>query len=337
VVVIDPITREVRAMVGGYGFRRGGWNRALQSRRQPGSAFKPFLYAAAFKSDQKITPATVLNDSPQIFEVSGFKDWKPKNAESHEFLGPVRLRTALARSLNTVAAQLIEKVLPHPVAELARACGIQSKLEETLALGLGASGVTLLELTNAYTTFAAQGRRQEPSLILSLQDKLEPRDPAVQAIEPEVAFLVTSLMQSVIEEGTAAAARGKLKRPAAGKTGTTTSERDAWFVGFTPDLVAGVWVGFDDLRDLGHGEQGARSALPVWVEVMNGALKGMPPSLFTQPAAIEVHKIDPVTGLLAAPGAPNAIDEYFLPGTAPAEVAPTVGEPNPDTFLIDQQ
>jgi penicillin-binding protein 1A len=150
--------------------------------------------------------------------------------------------------------------------------------------------------------------------------------------------LITKVMESVIEEGTAASARGKLGRPAAGKTGTTNLDKkrpDAWFMGFTPNLVTGAWVGFDDMRDLGHGEQGARAALPMWVEIMQGALKGVPPQPFMQPPGVVVQKIDPKTGLLAPPGA-QAIDEVFLEGTAPTQVAPAAGEANPDTFITDQ-
>ena len=333
VVVIDPATREVKAAIGGYGFRAGGFDRAIQAKRQPGSSFKPFLYATAFLSG-KYTPASILNDSPQIFEQPGLEDWKPKNAESHDFLGPVRLRTALAKSLNTVAAQLIFDLKPESVAATAKACGLTSPLDHNLALGLGASVVSLIELTNAYATFDTLGKHADPMLLSELAEEPQPREEPQQALQPEVAYLVTSMLQSVIEEGTAQSARGKLKRPAAGKTGTTSSERDAWFIGFTPDVVVGVWIGFDDMRDLGHGEQGARSALPIWVDVMAGTLKGVPPSPFSQPAAVEVRKIDPATGLLAQPNATNAIEEVFLPGSAPTQMAPQAGEQNPDTFIM---
>ncbi len=335
-MVIDPGSREVRAIVGGYGFHAGGYDRALAAKRQPGSAFKPFVYATAFASG-KYTPASVLNDAPQVFELAGFREWKPKNAESHEFRGPVRLRQALAHSLNTVAAQLVNDLGPGPVAAMARDAGIESKLEETLALGLGASAVSLEELTNAYTTFAALGKRAAPILVTQIGAEVQPTMDARQTVQPEIAYLVTSLMESVIDEGTAASAKGRLHRPAAGKTGTTSSERDAWFVGFTPDLVTGVWVGFDDLRDLGHGEQGARSALPIWTDIMVGAEKGVPPKPFLQPPGIAVARIDPATGLLSPPGAANGVDEKFLAGTQPAEVAPEQGTQNPDTFIIDQQ
>ncbi len=334
-VAIDPQTREVRALVGGYNFLSGGFDRARKAKRQPGSAFKPFLYAAAFNSG-KYTPASVINDAPQVYAQVGLPDYAPKNAESREFLGPVRLRTALARSMNTVAAQLVNEIGPESAVEMARAAGIESRLEATLSLGLGAYEVSLFELTNAYATFAAGGRRGPPVLITHIGDEVQPKSPLQQSVVPEVAFLITSLLESVIEEGTAVSAQGKLHRPAAGKTGTTNDERDAWFIGYTPDLVVGVWVGFDDMRDLGHGEQGSRSALPIWIDVMTGALKGMAPRPFAQPPGIEVHRIDPTTGLLAPPDAPNAIDERFLAGTAPTQTAPAQGEQNPDTFIIDQ-
>jgi penicillin-binding protein 1A len=340
-VVIDPATREVKALVGGYGFRAGGFDRAVQAKRQPGSAFKPFVYASAFATE-KWTPASVLIDGPQVYASPGLQPWKPQNAEKEEYRGPVRLRVALAHSLNTVASQLVDVqrggVDPAQVVTFAHDAGIESTLEANPSLALGTSVVSPLELTNAYATFASGGRRMAPQLIKKVGNDAEPEaaKAAIQAMKPELAYLVTSMMTSVIEEGTAISAKGKLKRPAAGKTGTTNSHRDAWFVGFTPDLVTGVWVGFDDMRELGRGEQGARAALPMWVDIMGTALKAVPPAPFTQPPGVVVQKIDPVTGLLAPPGAANGLDEVFLEGTAPTQVAPTQGEANPDTYIIDQ-
>jgi len=343
VVVMDPNTREVKAIVGGYGYRPGGFDRALSAKRQPGSSFKPFVYTAAFATE-KWTPASVLIDGPQTYVSPGLAPWKPQNAEKEEFLGPVRLRVALAKSLNTVASQLVDTtrggVDPAVVASLAHDLGIESTLEATPSLALGTSVVSPFEMTNAYATFAAGGKRMAPQLIKKIgnDEYPPPSAQAVQALKPELAYLITDVMRSVIEEGTAASARGKLGRPAAGKTGTTNLDKkrpDAWFMGFTPSLVTGVWVGFDDMHDLGRGEQGARAALPMWVEIMQGALKGVPPQPFTQPPGVVVQKIDPKTGLLAAPGAPS-MDEVFLEGTAPTEVAPAAGEANPDTFITDQ-
>jgi penicillin-binding protein 1A len=343
VVVLDPNTREVKAIVGGYGYRPGGFDRALAARRQPGSSFKPFVYTAAFATE-KWTPASVLVDGPQTYVSPGLAPWKPQNAEKEEFMGPVRLRVALAKSLNTVASQLVDTtrggVDPVVVASLAHDLGIESQLETNPSLALGTSVVSPFEMTNAYATFAAGGKRMPPQLIkkVAADEQPAPTTQAVQALKPELAYLITNVMQSVIEEGTGVYARGKLGRPASGKTGTTNLDKkrpDAWFMGFTPNLVTGVWVGFDDMRDLGHGEQGARAALPIWVEIMQGALKGVPPTPFAQPPGIVVQKIDPKTGLLAAPGAVS-VDEVFLEGTAPTEVAPAAGEANPDTFISDQ-
>jgi penicillin-binding protein 1A len=340
-VVIDPTTREVKAIVGGYGYRPGSFDRAVTAKRQPGSSFKPFLYAAAF-STGKWTPASVLIDGPQTYASPGLQPWKPQNAEHEEFLGPVRLRVALARSLNTIASQLVDVerggVDPNQVAQLARDAGIESTLEPNPSLALGTSVVSPFELTNAYATLAAGGVRMPAQLVSSINGTPEPETAKMktEAMKPELAFVITSMLTSVIDQGTAAAAKGKVKRPAAGKTGTTNSRKDAWFVGYTPDLVVGVWVGFDDMREIGRGEQGARAALPMWIDILNGALKSVPPRPFAQPPGVVVQKIDPATGLLAQPGAANALDEVFLEGTAPTQVAPATGEANPDTYLMDQ-
>jgi penicillin-binding protein 1A len=342
-VVIDPKTRAVKAIVGGYGFRSGSFNRALQARRQPGSSFKPFVYAAAFGTG-KWTPASVLIDGPQTYATPGLAPWKPENAEKEEYHGPVTLRFALAKSLNTIASQLVDVerggVAPQAVAGLAHELGIESPLEANPSLALGTSVVTPFEMTNAYATFAAGGKKMDPQLITRIggEEQADPAATATQPLKPELAYLMTSVLSSVIEEGTGVYARGRLKRPAAGKTGTTNLEHkrpDAWFVGYTPDLVAGVWVGFDDMHDLGKGEQGARAALPIWVDIMSGALKNTPPKPFLQPPGIVVQRIDPKTGLLAAAGAAS-VDEVFLDGTAPTETAPAAGEADPNTFIIDQ-
>jgi penicillin-binding protein 1A len=341
-VVMDPNTREVKAIVGGYGYKPGSFNRATQAKRQPGSSFKPFVYSAAFATG-KWTPASVLIDGPQTYATPGLAPWKPQNAEKEEFLGPVRLRVALARSLNTIASQLVDVerggVEPNAVASLAHDLGIESNLEANPSLALGTSVVSPFEMTNAYATIAAGGKRMDPQLIKQIgAERLpEPSAATTQAMKPELAYLITNVMTSVIEEGTGIYAKGRLRRPAAGKTGTTNLERkrpDAWFIGFTPDLTTGVWVGFDDMRDLGKGEQGARAALPMWVEIMNGALKNVPPKPFAQPPGIVVQRIDAKTGMLAPPG--GGMEEVFLEGTAPTEVAPAAGEANPDTYIMDQ-
>ena len=339
VVVLDPHTREVKAMVGGYGYTVGSFNRALSAKRQPGSAFKPIVYTAAFATTH-FTPATVLVDGPQVYAAPGLAPWKPQNAEKEEYLGPVRLRTALAKSLNTIASQLVDVerggVDPNEVVRLAHDLGIESQLAPNPSLALGTSEVALMELVNAYATFAAGGKAGKPQFIKAIGG--EEQKPAAadftEAIRPELAFLITSVMTSVIEEGTAQSAKGKLGRPAAGKTGTTNSHKDAWFVGFTPDLVVGVWVGYDDMRELGRGEQGARAALPIWTETMVGALDKAPSKSFAVPPGVIVQRIDPKSGLLPHSGT-GGIEEYFLDGTQPSQTAPAPGEGNPDNYLVD--
>lgn len=337
VVVLDPETRHVLAMVGGYGYLRGGFNRVLRAKRQPGSAFKPFVYATAFES-RRFTAASLVNDAPQVYDLPDMKAWAPKNAGAHntQFLGPVRLRVALAQSLNTVASQLIYELKPQPVAAMARSLGITSPLEETYALALGASAVTPLELTHAFSTFAAQGKWAEPIWILQIGTEPPVQRMSHQAVSPELAFLMSHILQSVIEEGTASSIKGKLKRPAAGKTGTTNANRDAWFVGYTKDVAAGVWVGFDDSRVLGEKEQGARTALPIWLEVMQAAHKNKRVQSFVQPTGVLVQYVDPVTGKLPAPGAPR-IEEVFLAGTEPTEQAPAPGETNAETWNMKEE
>jgi penicillin-binding protein 1A len=197
--------------------------------------------------------------------------------------------------------------------------------------------VTPVELVNAYATFAAGGKVRPPVFIRSIDGAAELPVPEAQVLRPEIAYLMISMMQSVVNEGTATGAK-KLKRDVAGKTGTSNSGRDAWFVGFTPDLVAGVWVGFDDMRALGRGEAGGKAALPIWVDFMKIALKDRPARGFSQPAGVVVARIDRKTGLLAPPDAAEAevLTEVFLDGTAPVETAPSAGEVDPSTFVLEQ-
>jgi penicillin-binding protein 1A len=328
VVVIDPATRRVLAMVGGYAFQPGQFNRALSAKRQPGSAFKPIVYAAAFDTGQ-FTPATIMNDAPEVYDL-----WKPKNYEQGKFRGPIRLREALAHSINTIAIRVLHDIGPEKAVDLAHLLGIKEELPKELSLALGSGVVTPLELTNAFTTFATGGRFAEP--VFLLEDGAPPPE-VKQVMRPEVAYLTTSVMESVVEEGTATAAK-KLKRRISGKTGTSNSGRDAWFVGFTPDLVAGVWVGFDDMRPLGKGEAGGKAALPIWIDMVKKALESKSPRMFRPPPGVVTVRIDKKTGKLAAPGQPDSetLDEVFLEGTAPTEVAPAPGEVDPSTFVLDQ-
>jgi len=319
VVVIDPRSRDVLALVGGdeaeYGF-----NRAVRAVRQPGSAFKPITYGLAIESG-KYTPATMVLDAPEVFD-----EWKPDNFETWSYAGAVRLREAVAQSINLPAVRVMSDLTPARAVEFARNLGIQSELEPSLALALGASGLKPVELVNAYATFAAAGRWAPYRVVRAIRDsrgrKLKLADPenARTVMKPEAAYVLTSLLQSVVQGGTAKAAR-KLGRPAAGKTGTSNNARDAWFVGYTPEVVAGVWVGFDDHRPLGKGETGAKAALPIWMEVIRAAVGDRPPVEFPVPSGVERVRIDPRNGLRAYEGMKDALEEVFVEGTAPVEVS----------------
>ena len=330
-VVMDPLRREILALVGGYGYRLGGFDRSQRAHRQPGSAFKPFIYATAIDS-KRYTAASLVNDSPEVFKL-----WKPQNHDKDNFRGPIRLRMALANSINTVAIKLLSDVGILSVREMAARAGLDLPPPEKLdlSLALGTATVTPIELANAYATFAAAGLSADTRLVTDFGNEPNPAPEPQQSIRPETAYVTVSLMRSVVESGTARSAAPKLKRPAAGKTGTTDEDRDAWFVGFTPELLAGVWVGFDERRVLGRGEEGARTALPIWTEFMTKALAGVPMSDFAQPPGIVVARIDPTTGLLPAPGN-EGIEEFFLDGTAPTESAAAPGEEaTPDQMLLE--
>jgi penicillin-binding protein 1A len=336
-VAIDPKDRSVVAMVGGYDFAASPFNRATQARRQPGSSFKPFLYGAALDSG-KFTPVSVINDAPEaIRDPYTGKLWKPQNYEKGGFEGPMTLRTALAYSKNTVSVRLIEALGPDAVIAFAQKAGIHSAMPQNLTLALGTGEVQVLEIANAYTTLQTGGLYAEPTMLVRVANAsgkvLEEHHAAPeQAISPATAFLVTSLMRSVVEQGTATAVK-ELNRPAAGKTGTASEYRDAWFSGFTADYVASVWVGFDDHEPLGPGETGGRAALPVWLGFMKQAHQGLPVRDFTPPEGVVEVKIDPLTGLLAGSRVPGR-SEYFLAGTQPTEETHGPAGVDPNDFLL---
>ena len=340
-VCIEPYTGYIRAMVGGYDFVEGGFNHATEAKRQPGSAFKPFVYGAALENG--FTPASILMDLPVIHEKSEFdkKGWKPENYDER-FLGPMRLRTALALSRNAVTVGLLEKIGLDKAIDFARKAGITSQISYDYTTALGSSAVTPLELTSAYATFASQGVRSEPILITSVVDNrgqvLESYEPQpVEALNPTTAYLVDSLLKSVVEEGTGRAAR-VLGKPVAGKTGTTNKYVDAWFVGFTPSIVTGVWVGYDNPRaSLGNKETGARAALPIWISVMSNALADKPAEDFIPPDDdVVTVKIDPETGLLARDGQENAVTDVFRRGTEPTQYTDSERRNTGQFYLLDQ-
>jgi penicillin-binding protein 1A len=330
VVVIDVKTRKVLALVGGFDVRAGDFDRAIQAKRQPGSTFKPFVYAAGIAA-RRYTAASIVNDAPDVYDL-----WKPKNYGSC-CEGPVRLRYALAKSINTVAIRVCNDLTPAAVAALAHTMGIQSDLPEHLSLSLGSGEVTPLELTNAFATFAAGGKYAPPRIIDAVNGKLVDAVAPVQAIDADVAYVIVDMMKSVLEPGgTGAGARKDLKIPVAGKTGTSNDERDAWFVGMTPELAIGVWVGYDDNRPLGAKQTGGHVALPVFVSLM----REIKPRArdFERPPGIVEARIDKATGLLAPEGAPadTSYTEVFLAGTAPTETAVRPGEVDTTTFVTDE-
>lgn len=292
-VAMDPRTGLIRAMVGGYDFAQSQFNRATQAKRQPGSAFKPIVYSAAI--EKGLTEVTVMEDGPLSFRMAGGKLWQPQNY-GNRFFGPVTLRSALAHSLNSVAVRLVTRLGLDRVMEQARKMGIESPLEKNLSMALGSSSVSVLEMVRAYAVFANGGGRVEPIFVTKVTDRngkiLEEKEPEVERVlSPEVAYVLTDMLKNVVQSGTARSA-AKLGRHLAGKTGTTSDFRDGWFVGYTPELIAGVWVGYDDHRSLGNKETGGRTALPIWVRFMTEAGQGGKKDDFPVPKKItwkEIH------------------------------------------------
>jgi penicillin-binding protein 1A len=366
---IDAETNEVIALVGGRDFEQSQFNRVTQARRQPGSAFKPLIYAASLA--RGYTPASIVFDRPIVYtdEESGFI-WRPRNYK-RSFYGPITLREALVRSINNATVHLFRDVGIDYVIEYARRLGIESPLSRDLSLALGSSGLSLLELTRAYAVFASGGRRVVPVFIRRVTDRdgmvlLEnavlgvPEDVAAdpdemaadfvdvaaaaegegvpvdaetpidaeflsdpdQLISPEEAYLAVSLLRAVVEDPKGTGHRLRvLRRPVAGKTGTTNDQADAWFMGFSPDIVTGVWVGHDETRFLGFGETGSRAAAPIWVDYMRVALEGRSARDFAVPELIEFARIDRKTGLLAGGNSASTVFQPFLQGTVPTEMA----------------
>ena len=314
---LDPQTGHIKAMVGGYDFFKSEFNRAIQARRQPGSAFKPFVYIAAL--EQGLTPATLVEDSPIEF-VAGpnQKPWKPENYD-RKFRGPVTLQQALEESINVAAVKVQDRIGLKRTIDVARRLGVESPLGENLSLALGTSELSLLELTSAYGTLANRGSWIHPTAIRYVLDSqgklLEENIPeARQVLSPEVAYVATQMLKGTIERGTGVAAKA-LGRPAAAKTGTTNDYSNAWFIGFTPQLATGVWVGYDRPRSLGKDETGSRVAVPIWTAFMNAALAGQPVEDFPIPERVVLVPVDLDRGECTRPAV-----MAFVMGTEPAQV-----------------
>jgi penicillin-binding protein 1A len=330
-------TGHVKAMVGGLDYENSQFNRAIQSRRQPGSAFKPFTYAAAL--DKGYTPATIIIDSPIIYTDDQMDwKWKPKNYKE-KFYGPTLFRTALIFSRNVVTIKIVRDIGIDYVIDYARRFGITAPLSRDLSLALGSSGLSLIELTNGYSVFANLGELVSPVFITKILDRHgnlleENKTQTERVLDKDTSYIMTHLLQEVVKYGTGWRARA-LKRPNAGKTGTTNNLQDAWYIGFTPEYVTGVWVGFDDDRTLGKYETGSRAASPIWVDFSRRILDKEPIKVFTVPEDVVFARIDPETGQVADPSDEKAIFEAFKKGTAPTKTTEVTGPTIGDFFKGD--
>ena len=316
---MDVKTGAIRAMVGGRDFNKSEFNRATQSRRQPGSAFKPIIYTAAF--DKGMTPATVIVDSPIAVEDPSQEGgvWRPRNFDG-KFMGPITMRTALVLSRNVVTVKILQEIGVDYAVSYAMNMGITSPLVTTLSLALGVSGVTLEELVQSYNVLINEGKKVTPYFIKKIVDRTgnvfeETTVQSEQVIDPRIAFLTTYVMQDVVRSGTGTRVRS-IARPVAAKTGTTNDNRDAWFIGATPSLIAGIWVGFDQEASLGAQEVGGRTAAPIWLYFMEKALGQTPVESFPVPGGIVFEKINPQTGASAG-ASEKGISEAFLQGASP--------------------
>lgn len=321
-VAIDPKTGQIKVMVGGKDYGRSQFNRSL-SKSQPGSTFKPFLYAAAI--DHGYTAGSTITCEPVSFPQAGGAPYQPKDFQGGYHYRPFTLKEALFTSDNVVAVRLNDQVGPSTVAAYARRMGIESTLRPVLSLPLGTSEVTPLEMARAYGPLANRGVKSEPFYIQKITDGtgrvLEEQRPKLeQALDEKTAYIVTDMLTGVLKPGgTASNIAGAIDRPAAGKTGTTESFKDAWFVGYTPDLVTAVYIGYDD-KNKGVGRTGAQVAAPIWARFVGEALKGIPPSDFPVPAGIVKVPICADDGLLAGEFNTRVIEAAFVQGTEPISV-----------------
>jgi penicillin-binding protein 1A len=347
-VAMDPYTGRVLAMVGGFSFAQSEFNRATQAYRQPGSSFKPFLYAAAL--DNGYTPSSVVMDAPlEINQGPGLGTWRPQNYGG-KFYGPSTLRTGIELSRNVMTVRLAQDMGMPLVAEYSKRFGVYDNMLPVLSMSLGAGETTVLRMTTAYATIANGGRKVRPTLIDRIQDRYgrtiykhdsricdgctedtwegqeEPLliDDRVQVLDPMTAYQVTSMMEGVVKRGTATSVRA-VGRPVAGKTGTTNDEKDAWFMGFTPDLAVGVFVGYDNPKPMGRGATGGQVAAPIFTDFVKKALSDKPPIEFRVPRGLQLIPINRRTGLRTAAGTPGSILESFKPGMAPPDSYSVIG------------
>jgi penicillin-binding protein 1A len=350
-VAMDPWTGRVLAMVGGFSFDQSQFNRATQAYRQPGSTIKPIVYSSAL--DNGYTPSTVLVDAPiEIDQGQGAEVWRPENFSVGHYRGPISLREALKWSVNTVTVRLAQDIGMPLIGEYAKRFGIYDELPNYLSYALGTGETTVMRMVTAYSMFANGGRRVKPTLIDRIQDRYghtifrhdarecrgceapegwknqpEPQlvDRREQVLDVMTAYQITSMMEGVVQGGTAAVVR-EVGKPIAGKTGTTTDGKDVWFVGFSPDLVVGLYLGYDKPRSLGRSAQGGHTAGPIARDFMKFALADKPAIPFRVPAGIRLIRVDSKTGMRAGPGdGGRTILEAFKPGTAPPDNYSVIG------------
>ncbi len=352
-VAVDPHDGAITALVGGFDYNTSNFNRAVQAKRQPGSSFKPFLYSAALENG--FTPATIVNDAPYIASDSWLEgEWRPQNS-SKDFLGPIRLREALVRSRNPVALRVMEAVgTARATQHMMRFGFTREEVPENLSLALGTTQVSPLTMASAYSVFANGGYRVEPYFLERIEDptgKLvfmsNPKfvcrdcdlpnvtagdkiDETTQAISSENVYVMTDMMSDVVTRGTGWRAKSLNRHDLAGKTGTTQEWRDAWFCGFNADLVGAAWIGFDQERSLGRGEEGGKAAQPIWIKFMSEALAGRPNHRLPQPPGIVTMRIARATGKAARAGDTDTMFEYFLPDHLPESSPSDSSESNSD-------
>jgi penicillin-binding protein 1A len=349
--VMDPWTGRVLAMVGGFSFDQSQFNRATQAYRQPGSSFKPIVYSSAL--DNGYTPSTVVVDAPiEIDQGQGAGVWRPENYSAGKYYGPTTLRNALRLSLNTVTVRLAQDIGMPLIGEYAKRFGVYDELPNYLSYALGAGETTVMRMVTAYSMFANGGRRVKPTLIDRIQDRYghtifkhdarecrgcdapggwknqpEPQlvDRREQVLDSMTAYQITSMMEGVVQAGTATVMKD-VGKPIAGKTGTTNDEKDAWFIGFSPDIVVGIYIGYDKPRNLGRNATGGHLAAPVARDFMKLALADKPAIPFRVPAGIKLIRVDAKSGMRAGPGdSGRTILEAFKPGTAPPDNYSVIG------------
>ncbi len=348
IVAMDPHTGRILAMAGGFSFSASQFNRATQAYRQPGSSFKPFVYAAAL--DNGYTPSSVVLDAPiKVAQGGNLGVWSPKNYGG-KFAGPSTLRLGIEKSRNLMTVRLAKDMGMPLVAEYAKRFGVYDKMQPVLSMSLGAGETTVLRMVSGYSVLANGGKKIKPSMIDRIQDRYgktifkheericdacnapswegqdEPEitDTREQVLDPMTAYQITSMMEGVVKRGTAPVVR-KVGVPIAGKTGTTNDEKDAWFVGYATDLSVGVYVGYDNPRAMGRGQTGGQLAAPIFTDFMKKAFANKKPVEFRVPAGIKLLPIDPKTGLLARAGNPGVIMEAFKPGTSPPDAFSVIG------------